>query len=128
MKTPHLVLSLVTFMLVACGDGDGPSGVSATSLDPKDAVAYQLELLKAGDVEKLKDCFTDRQKGRITSDLVEQAKAGVGAMTIEDLFASVEMGEHEGKKTAKVKMKNGRTLTTLIQTDGKWLADTVWMK
>jgi hypothetical protein len=28
----------------------------------------------------------------------------------------------------KIKMKNGRTLTTLVKTDGKWLADTVWFK
>ena len=31
-------------------------------------------------------------------------------------------------KTAKITMKNGRTLTTLILTDGKWLADTIWFK
>ena len=49
-------------------------------------------------------------------------------MTIDDLFASMQEGEWEGKKTAKVKMKNGRTLTTLILTDGKWLADTVWFR
>jgi len=38
------------------------------------------------------------------------------------------MGEADGKKTAKVKMKNGRTLSTLVETDGKWLADTIWFK
>ena len=48
--------------------------------------------------------------------------------TLDDLVGAVEMGEDEGKQTARIKMKNGRTLTTLILTDGKWLADTVWFK
>ena len=29
---------------------------------------------------------------------------------------------------AKIMMQNGRTLTTLILTDGQWLADTIWFK
>ena len=42
--------------------------------------------------------------------------------------ATVKYSEADGKKTAKIKMKNGRTLTTLIETDGQWLADTIWFK
>ena len=38
------------------------------------------------------------------------------------------MTEADGVKRAKVTMKNGRTLTTLVLTDGKWLADTIWFK
>ena len=49
-------------------------------------------------------------------------------MTLDDLYASAEMGEYEGKKNAKIKMKDGRTLTTLVETDGKWLSDTIWYK
>ncbi|HEX8286214.1 MAG TPA: hypothetical protein VF588_22830 [Pyrinomonadaceae bacterium] len=51
-----------------------------------------------------------------------------GFIIIDDLYASAEMGEADGKKTAKVKMKNDRALTTLVETDGKWLADTIWFK
>lgn len=91
-------------------------------------IGSQLALLLAGDVDKLKACFTDRQKERITADSVAKGKASAGSMTLEDLVAEVEMGEYEGKKTAKVKMKNGRTLTTLVLTEGKWLADTVWFQ
>lgn len=94
--------------------------------DPKSSIAYQLELLKAGDVVKLRSCFTDRMRGRVTQETVEKGKVEAGKYTLDDLFASAEMGEFEGKKTAKIKMKNGRTLTTLVQTDGKWLADTIW--
>lgn len=96
--------------------------------DVKAAIATQFELLKAGDVEKLKAHFTDRQKERITKEAVEKGQANAAKMTIDDLVASVDVKGEGGMKTAKIKMKNGRSLTTLILTDGKWLADTVWFK
>jgi hypothetical protein len=96
--------------------------------EPKNSLAYQLELLKAGDADKLKECFTARQKDKITKEAVAAAQRTAVKMTMEDLFASAEMGEFRGAKTARIKMKNGRTLTTLVQTDGKWLADTIWFR
>jgi uncharacterized lipoprotein YajG len=103
-----------------------PTGSDSLLSDPKSSIAYQFQLLKAGDADKLRTCFTERLRDRITKERVDKARSNVGQMTIDDLFASMESGEYEGKKTAKVKMKNGRTLTTLVQTDGKWLSDTVW--
>ena len=47
-------------------------------------------------------------------------------MPLDDLVHAIR-GEFEAK-TAKITMKNGRTLTTLILTDGKWLSDTIWFK
>ena len=35
---------------------------------------------------------------------------------------------HKGQLTAKIKMKNGRTLTTFVLVDGEWQADTLWFK
>jgi hypothetical protein len=97
--------------------------------DPKSAIAYQFDLVKAGDVEKLKAALTPRVRDGVTKEVVDKAKVDAAQYTIDDLYASAEMGTAaDGKKTAKVKMKNGRTLTTLIETDGKWLADTIWFK
>ncbi|MCU0723449.1 MAG: pectate lyase [Planctomycetes bacterium] len=95
---------------------------------PRDEIARQLELLKAGDAEKLKACFTERLRDRITPEEVEKGRAEAGAFALDDLVASVETGEWEGKKTAKIKMRNGRTLTTLVWTGERWLADTVWFR
>ena len=106
---------------------DAPGGAGSLS-EPKNSVAYQLDLVKAGDLEKLKECFTPRVRDGITKELIDKAKADSGKYNLEDLYASEERGEAEGKQTAKVKMKNGRTLTTLIQSDRKWLADTIWFK
>lgn len=96
--------------------------------DPKSSIAYQFELLKAGDVDKLKNCFTARARDGVTKEAVDKGKGQSAAYSIDDLYASAEMGEADGKKTAKVKMKNGRTLTTLVETNGEWLADTIWFK
>lgn len=97
--------------------------------DPKGSIEYQFELIKAGDYDKLKDCcFTDRVKGSLTKETVDKAKEDSSKYTMDDLFASAEDGEMDGKKTKKVKMKSGRTLTTLVETNGKWLADTIWFK
>jgi hypothetical protein len=102
---------------------------SAGSLgDPKSSIAYQFEQVKAGDVDKLKACLTPRVRDGVTKEVVDKAKTQAAQYTIDDLYASAEMGEADGKKTAKVKMKNGRTLTTLVETDGQWLADTIWFK
>ena len=136
--TRHLFLFLaVSLMFAACGSKDGGNSSNGTGggggstsdsslSDPKGSIAYQFDLLKAGDADKLRICFTERLRDRITKERVDKAKGQAGAMTIDDLYASAEPGEYEGKKTMKVKMKNGRTLTTLVQTDGKWLSDTVW--
>lgn len=107
-----------------------PASSTAGNLsDPKGSIAYQFELVKAGDYDKLKSCcFTDRVKGNLTKQIVDEAKTAAAKYTMEDLYASAEDGEWEGKKTKKIKMKNGRTLTTLVETDGKWLADTIWFK
>ena len=101
---------------------------SGSLADPKSSIAYQFDLVKAGDAAKLKNCFTPRVRDGITAEVVEKAKGQAAQYTMDDLYASAEMGEADGKKTAKVKMKNGRTLTTLIETDGQWLADTIWFK
>lgn len=105
-----------------------PAAKAGSLADPKSSIAYQFDLVKAGDADKLKNCFTARVRDGITKEVVDKAKGQASAYTMDDLYASAEMGEADGKKTAKVKMKNGRTLTTLIETDGQWLADTIWFK
>jgi hypothetical protein len=102
------------------------SAPSGSLKDPKSSIAYQFELVKAGDLDKLKAALTERVRDNLTQETVDKAKTNAAKYTIDDLYDSAEMGESDGQKTAKIKMKNGRTLTTLIETDGQWLADTIW--
>lgn len=105
-----------------------PAAKAGSLADPKSSIAYQFDLVKAGDADKLKNCFTARVRDGVTKEVVDKAKGEASKYTMDDLYASAEMGEADGKKTAKVKMKSGRTLTTLIETNGQWLADTIWFK
>jgi hypothetical protein len=133
MKKQHFVIAILAIvtLMTACG-GAVTSIITKTTdaspSDPKGSIAYQFDLLKAGDADKLRACFTDRVKDSVTKESVEKGKSEAAKYTLDDLVGSVEMGEYEGKKTAKIKMKNGRTLTTLIETNNKWLADTIWFK
>ena len=96
---------------------------------PKDAITYQFDLIKQGDYDTLKACcFTEKAKSGLTKEIVESAQKDSSKYTMEDLVNSIVDGEADGKKTAKIMMKNGRTLTTLVETDGKWLANTIWFK
>ena len=104
------------------------SAPSGSLKDPKSAIAYQFELVKAGDLDKLKAALTERVRANLTQEIVDKARTNAVKYTIDDLYHSAEMGESDGKKTARIKMQDGRTLTTLIETDGQWLADTIWFK
>ncbi len=127
--TLSLALLAAGCLLAACsGSSNGTSAGGSSLGDPKSSIAHQLDLIKAGDVDKLKACLTPRVRDGVTKEVVDKAKTQAAQYTIDDLYASDERGEADGKKTAKVKMKNGRTLTTLVETDGQWLADTVWFK
>lgn len=91
-------------------------------------IGKQLKLLKKQDIKNLKLRFTDRQKKRVTAENVKKAQRELKNYTLEDLVESVEEGEYAGKKTIEIKMKNGRTLTTLIEDKGQWYADTIWFR
>ncbi|MEO8704642.1 MAG: hypothetical protein ABI867_31595 [Kofleriaceae bacterium] len=121
MSNPVRLLGLVVLVL-------GFLAMPARADDLADAKAFignQVELIKKSDVDGLKAGFTKRLQDKITEANVKKAQKEVGAMTIEDLVASVAPS---GKDALKIKMKNGRTLTTLTKVDGKWFADTVWFK
>jgi hypothetical protein len=92
--------------------------------DAKTFIGKQVELLKKGDVAGLKAGFTKRQQARITEETVKQGQKQIGTMSLDDLVASVSASG----TSLKIKMKNGRTLTTLVKVDGAWAADTVWFK
>jgi hypothetical protein len=90
----------------------------------KSVISKQIALIKKGDVAKLKKGFTARLQPRINSAMVKKAQGQIGEMTIDDLVAATS-GHGD---SIKIKMKNGRTLTTLVKVDGVWLADTLWFK
>lgn len=120
MKATLIVLAI--FLL-------GPTVASADSKETAKAeIGRQFELLKKGDVTKLRARFTERQKERVTADKVKKAQKELTKYTLDDLVESVIEDQYQGKRTIKIKMKNGRTLTTLVEENGQWYADTIWFR
>jgi hypothetical protein len=120
MRPAVRILTLAVLLL-------GLAAGRARADDLADARAFigkQVEIIKKGDVAGLKAGFTKRQQDSITEENVKAAQKELGKTTLDDLVASVI----PGKGSIKIKMKNGRTLTTLLQVDGKWLADSIWFK
>lgn len=113
-----LVLPFLLVLLFAT-----PASANAKA-DAKAVISKQVALIKAGDVEKLKASFTPRLREKITDAVVKKAADQVATMSIDELVASAS----GTKSSIKVKMKNGRSLTTLVKVDGAWLADTLWFK
>ena len=129
--TIFLILLTAGILSAACSSSGTSTGTAVDESrlkDPKTSVEYQLELVKAGDFEKLKSCVMPNVRDKVTKEGIEKAKTNAANYTIEDVYDSAEMGEEDGKKTAKVKMKNGRTLTMLVEENGKWLSNSVWYK
>ncbi|MEO8553613.1 MAG: hypothetical protein ABI678_26750 [Kofleriaceae bacterium] len=102
-----------------------PSVARADDLaDAKAFITKQMDQIKKTDVDGLKAGFSKRQAGKITKEMVTKAQTEAAKYTIEDLVEKVA----PGKDTLKIKMKGGRTLTTLVKEDGAWKADTLWFK
>jgi hypothetical protein len=83
-------------------------------------VKKQVEAIKAGDLAAVKGGLSARQRDKVTADMIAKAKGETAKYTLEDLVDKVE--------GMKIKMKNGRTLTTMIVEGGKLVADTLWFK
>ncbi len=126
MKIVRIVLAvLVTLTFAATAlAGDAPANKKTFQQE----ISFQIELMKKGDVEKLKVRFTERQRNKITKKMIEKAVKEVGNHSIDELVHKVEPGKYKGQLTAKIKMKNGRSLTTFVLVDGEWQADTLWFK
>ena len=119
------LIKLIVLSLFAFGIVLAPRMASADDTsDAKAFITKQVEQIKKGDVAGLKAGFTPRLQDKITDANVKKGADQVGKMSIDELVSSVI----SSKDQMKIKMKNGRTLTTLVKTDGKWFADTVWFK
>jgi hypothetical protein len=140
---PSSIVLCAFALSMACSNGaavevdDAPGSAGAAAVggavpdplaEPESSLRHQFELLRAGDTERLRDCFTARLHESITEEVVRQGRREAAEYAFEDLWASAEIGQLGGRSTCKVTMQNGRTLTTLILTDGRWLADTVWFR
>lgn len=120
----NMILKIAALSVLVLGMIAGPARADDLA-DAKALIGKQVEQIKAGDTAGLKAGFTARLQPKITDELVAKAKKQAASITVDELVASAEGSAKTG---LKIKMKNGRTLTTLLKVDGKWAADTLWFK
>lgn len=94
----------------------------------REIIALQLKYIQEGNVEALKPFFTKRLRDQITKETLDQAKEQAASAKPDELVHSVTVLKAGEETQAKIKMKNGRTLTTLVPVNEKWEADTIWFK
>jgi hypothetical protein len=141
-----LAIILLSIFLLACGNStvsnnSTTANVNKTPTDPatvidranplgnpKSSIAYQFELVKAGDQAKLMECFTEKAQKKLTPPIVESAKANAAKITFDDIVAKIEEEENSNGKFAHIRMKDNRPLVILVLKDGKWLSDQVWFR
>lgn len=102
--------------------------VKQLTIKSREIIALQLKYIQAGDVEAMQPFFTKRLRNLITKAALAEAKEQAATATPEELVHSVSIEEEGDGVRAQIKMKNGRTLTTLVPVNGKWEADTIWFK
>jgi hypothetical protein len=113
--------ALLSLLALFCGLSVARADAAA---DAKAFIAGQVELIKKQDVDGLKKTFTARLADKVTADAVKKASGDLAKYTLDDLVGSVEA---KGD-AVKIKMKNGRTLTTLVKDGGAWKSDTIWFR
>lgn len=122
---PKDTTTAVTTATAPAATGATPAAVAMDCSTPKKTIQSQYEGIKSGaPLDAMKSCFTARQKDKITAEMLAGAKTEIGKMSFEEIYASDE----PNGDSVKVKMKNGRTLTTLVKDGSTWKADTLWFK
>ncbi|NMB73780.1 MAG: hypothetical protein GYA21_01470 [Myxococcales bacterium] len=116
-----LVALLLLPKLVLAGPAESALDLSS----PRSAVETQIDRARAGDLAGLKACFVERLRDRITEKNLKKAQEHLEKLSLDDLVAEIRQ-KKPGK--AKIKMKDGRTFTNLVQKDGRWYAEKLWFK
>ena len=93
-------------------------------MNAKDFIATQIAAIQRGDVAAVQAGLTERHRAKVTTALLAKAQQELGSITLDELVDS----EVKVDGGVKVMMKNERTLTTLVEAGGSWLADTLWFK
>jgi hypothetical protein len=126
MKRTFSMGAILALLLLSSLGFAGPAEAPPLDLSsPRSAVETQIARARAGDVAGLKACFIERLRERITEKNVEKARQRLEKLSMDDLVAEIRQ-KKPGK--AKIKMKDGRTLTNLVRKDGRWYAEKLWFK
>jgi len=88
----------------------------------------QIELIRKKETEELKLFYIEKVRKNITAELLEKVIPFLDKLSPEEMVDHVKI-ETEGKTVkAKIFDKQGELFTTLVQTEGRWFAETIWFE
>jgi hypothetical protein len=126
-----VVAAVLVMAKVIDSGGPGEEGTAPPTpvpSGPREALAHQLALIREGNVVALRATFTERLRDQITEASLEDAVRSLGSSAVEDLVGDEEEVGTDPRRV-KLYMPGGRrSLTTFVQTDEGWLADTLWYR
>jgi tetratricopeptide (TPR) repeat protein len=91
-------------------------------------LAKQFELIREGKAEELRVYFIDAARDRITPELLAQVTEHLEKLQPEKLVERVELTSDESGIKARLISEDGRVFTTLIQAEGRWFAENIWLE
>jgi hypothetical protein len=84
-------------------------------------LAHQLELVKSGDLDRIKSTVVVREHERITTPNIERARK-----RSFDLDQLVGSAARDRLGNVVITTVAGKKLTTLVEADGLWRTDSAW--
>lgn len=100
--------------------------LTAGDATPRAALTQQYTLLIGGRTAELRQCFTPRLHSRINDELVCLGRRVYLQESFADLAHEFEVDQIKG--TCQVRSKSGVEVTTLVRSNGQWLADRIWFE
>ncbi|MCS7166692.1 MAG: hypothetical protein RMI91_00095 [Gemmatales bacterium] len=94
----------------------------------RELVSKQIELIRGGKAEELKQLFTPRLRQFITPGLLHEAAKHLALVRVEDLVHQIHPMQKKDRHIIVVRRANGRLLTVFVWHNNAWLADTLWFR
>ena len=91
-------------------------------------LSRQFELIREGKTDELKVYFVDSAREKITQELLERVSPRLDQLKPEELVDQVDLTTEASGLKARLLDKQGTVFTTLIQSEGRWFAENVWLE
>ena len=91
-------------------------------------LSRQFELIREGKTDEPKVYFVDSAREKITQELLERVSPRLDQLKPEELVDQVDLTTEASGLKARLLDKQGTVFTTLIQSEGRWFAENVWLE
>jgi len=88
---------------------------------PREAIGYQLDLLRRGRLDLLRQCFVPRLRPLVTPEAVARSRTNFRDCRADDFMSAIHHSLSLGRYRAMIVL-----VTTLVWCEDRWLTETLW--